>query len=66
MQWTRIPDPGEVKTLPVTLHHENKSEQAQAVRDDLHLIHFILLSLTCKYFKFVVIASLYFTLFGAN
>ena len=24
MQWTRIPDPGGVKTLPVTLRHENK------------------------------------------
>ena len=26
MQWTRIPDPGGVKTLPVTLRHGNKPE----------------------------------------
>ena len=36
------------------------------MRDDSHLIHFLPLSRTCKSFKFVVIASLHFTLFGAN
>ena len=66
MQWTRIPDTGGVKTLPVTLCHGNKPGQARAVRDDSHLIHSLLLSRTCKSFKFVAIASLHFTLFGAN